>query len=120
MQGSLRPEQLRLARRSAGLTQHRAADRLGVSQPYLALLERGRRPVTAHLASRIAKLYRLGALALPLTTGNLGDWDSKPLAAGLARLGYPGFRQLAGAPAHNPATLLLAAITSGDVEVRVL
>lgn len=120
MEQRLRPEQLRLARRAAGLTQHEAANSLGVSQAYLALLERGRRPVTAQLGSRIANLYGLGPIALPLSTENLGDWDSSSLAAGLASLGYPGFRQLAGTTTHNPATILLAAIISTNVEVRVL
>jgi transcriptional regulator with XRE-family HTH domain len=120
MESSLLPEQLRSARQAAGLTQQQAADRLGVSQAYLALLERGRRPITAQLGSRIANLYGLGPVALPLSAMNLGDWNSSSLAEGLASLGYPGFRQLAGAPTHNPATLLLAAIASSDVEVRVL
>ncbi|SPE27958.1 Transcriptional regulator, XRE family [Candidatus Sulfopaludibacter sp. SbA3] len=102
------------------MTQQQAAGRLGVSQAYLALLERGRRPLTAQLALRIAKLYGLGPVALALSADHLGEWDSSSLAAGLASLGYPGFRQLAGTPAHNPATVLLAAITSEDVEVRVL
>ncbi len=120
MTHSLRPEQLRSARRAAGLTQRQAAERLHVSQAYLSLLERGRRPVTVQLGSRIANLYDLGPVALLLSAGHLGDWDSSSLAAGMASLGYPGFRQLAGTPAHNPATILLAAITSNNVEVRVL
>lgn len=120
MDPSLRPDLLRSARRAAGLTQRQAADRLGVSQAYVALLERGQRPVTAQLGSRIANLYGLGPVALPLGTEDPDSWESSSLAAGLASLGYPGFRQLAGAPAHNPATLLLAAIAASDVEVRVL
>ena len=121
MDDSLRPEQLKLARTAAGLTQHQAADRLGVSQAYLALLERGRRPVTAQLKSRIVAVYRLGPVALPLDAENLGGWNSSSLAAGLASLGYPGFRQLTGVQLHNPATILLAAVAAaGDIEVRVL
>lgn len=120
MEPRLRPDQLRSARRAAGLTQQQAADRLGVSQAYLALLERGRRPVTAQLGSRIVNLYGLGHFALPLSAEHLGDWNSSSVAAGLASLGYPGFRQLAGTPAHNPATILLAAITSNNAEVRVI
>ena len=117
----LNPGQLRLARQSAGLTQQQAADGLGVSQAYLALLEGGRRPVTVQLGSRIAVLYGLGPVALPLSADRLGDWDSSSLAAGLASLGYPGFRQLAGTTtARNPATILLAAMASSNVEVRVL
>jgi transcriptional regulator with XRE-family HTH domain len=102
------------------LTQQQAAEGLGVSQGYLALLERGRRPVTAQLGSRIAKFYRLGPIALPVSAQDLGDWGSSSLAAGLASLGYPGFHQAGATPAHNPATILLAAITSGNVEVRVI
>src|ERR1041384_6616008 len=120
MDDSLRPEQLKSARIAAGLTQDQAADRLGVSQAYLALLERGRRPVTAQLKSRIVDLYRLGPMALPLDADNLGWWDSSSLAAGVASLGYPGFRQLTGVQPQNPATILLAAVSAGDVEVRVL
>lgn len=124
MEKRLSPEQLRLARLGAGLTQHQAADRLGVSQGYLALIERGRRPVTARLESRMVELYGFGPLALPLCVPKPGVWDpaslSAGLAAGLASLGYPGFRQLTGAPAQNPATLLLAAMAATDVEVRVI
>jgi transcriptional regulator with XRE-family HTH domain len=120
MEQGLRAHQLRPARRKTGLTQQEAADRLGVSQGYLALLERGLRPVTTQLGSRIVKLYGLGPVALPMSTEDLGDWDSSSLATELASLGYPGFRQLAGTPAHNPATILLAAIASSDIEVRVV
>ena len=120
MDQRLRPEQLKSARRMAGLTQHQAAERLGVSQAYLALLERGRRPVTAQLRSKIVDLYRLGSIALPLDSDNLDGWDSSSLAAVLASLGYPGFRRLTSVQPRNPATILLAAVAAGDVEVRVL
>jgi DNA-binding XRE family transcriptional regulator len=116
----LLPHQLKSARQAAGLTQHQAADRLGVSQAYLALLERGRRPVTIPLKSKIVELYCLGPIALPLDGDNLNGWDSSLLAAGIASLGYTGFRQLSGVPPQNPATILLAAVAAGDVEVRVL
>ena len=120
MEQTFRPDQLRRARRAVGLPQRRAAERLGVSQAYLALLEQGRRPVTARLQSGIAELYGLGPMALPLCTQNLGDWDSASLAVELANVGYPGFRRSAQAPTHNPATLVLAAIVGTDVEVRVI
>ncbi len=120
MHQSIQPEYLRSARRTAGLTQQQAADRLGVSQAYLALIERGRRPVTAQLQSKVARLYQLGPVALPLGTDSPGSWNSSLLAAGLASVGYPGFAQLKHVRPENPAKLLLGAITSDDVEVRVL
>jgi len=116
----LRPEHLRSARQSAGLTQQQAAGRLGVSQAYLALLERGRRPVTARLGPKIVRLFRLGPTALPLEFDSIDSWHSSSLAAALASLGYPGFRQLRGAHRKNPAVVLLAAILASEVEVRVI
>ena len=59
-------EQLKAGRLRARLTQKQAAERLGVSQPYLSQLEKGERPVTAEFAVSAAALYRLPATALPL------------------------------------------------------
>lgn len=53
----MRPDHLRSARQAAGLTQQQAADRLGVSQAYLALLERGRRPVTARYFCPVLPIF---------------------------------------------------------------
>ncbi|MEX2261202.1 MAG: helix-turn-helix transcriptional regulator [Bryobacteraceae bacterium] len=116
----MRPEELRSARQAARLTQQQAAARLGVSQPYLALMERGRRPVTAQFRSKIVKLYGLGPTALPLETGFLDSWNSASLASALASLGYPGFRYLRGGRRRNPAVVVLAAVAASDVEVRVI
>lgn len=120
MKSGLSAEQLRSARRAAGITQQQAAERLEISQAYLALIEQGRRPVTAPLQARIVKLYGLGYAALPLVTAEPQNWDASALAAAVASLGYPGFHQLAGSPAHNPATVVLAAIGSSNIEIRVL
>lgn len=116
----MRPEQLRAARLAAGLTQQQAAARLNVSQAYLALIERGRRPITARVGAKIAKLYRLGPTALPLKIDNIDAWDSARLAVALAGLGYPGFRHLRAKTRDNPAAVVLAAIAASDVEVRVI
>ena len=114
------PELLRSARRTAGLTQQRAADRLGVSQAYLALIESGRRPATARLVPRLAKLYRLGPTVLPLETGRVEAWRPARLAAAIASLGYPGFRQLRRGAPRNPALVLLSSIATSDLEVRIV
>lgn len=120
MTPGFRPDQLRSSRRAAGLTQQQAAERLGVSQAYLALLEGGRRRVTPQLSTQIAVLYGLGPVALPLGDNTPRVWDSRSLAAGLASLGYPGFRLVARGPAHNPATILARAVETSDIEIRVI
>lgn len=120
MRGVLGPEQLRSARQAVGLTQQQAADRLGVSQAYLALLERGRRPVTSRLGVMIVKLYDLPPTDLPLEADAIDSWNSSELAAALASLGYPGFRQLGVTNRKNPAVVLLAAIAASDLEIRIV
>ena len=112
--------QMRSARKAAGLTQQQAADRLGVSQAYLALLERGRHTLTDQLRSKIAKVYRLGPTSLPLEMDSPVTWNSALVAAALAKLGYPGFRQLRGRGRKNPAIVILAALGARDLEVRVI
>jgi transcriptional regulator with XRE-family HTH domain len=114
------PDRLRTAREASGLTQQRAAERLGVSQPYLALLEGGRRPLTRQLALKIADLYGLGPYALPLDSQDLDAWDSASLAGAVASLGYSRFRHLRSRRQRNPALVLLAALSREDLEVRVL
>ena len=55
---------LREARRQAGLTQRELAERLGVSQPMVAAVERGRTRVGPSYTKRLLKACRLPA-----------DWD---------------------------------------------
>ncbi len=109
----------RSGRESAGLTQQRAAERLRVSQAYLALLESGRRRVTRDLANKMVQLYNLSPAALPLENNVSGSWDSAKLARALAGLGYPGFRYFRRGPKRNPATVLLGALATDELEVRV-
>jgi transcriptional regulator with XRE-family HTH domain len=109
-----------LARETVGFTQQKAAERLGVSQAYLALMETGRRRVNEEVGLKLVDLYRLGPTALPLRVDNLESWDSAYLAKALANLGYPGFRHLLGGPRDNPAAVLLAALSRRDVEFRVV
>ena len=66
------------------------------------------------------KLYSLGPTALPLESDSIDSWHSSSLATALARLGYPGFRQLRGARRKNPTVVLLAAIVASEMEVRVI
>jgi transcriptional regulator with XRE-family HTH domain len=113
-------DQLRLGRERAGLTQVEAAARLGLSQPYLSQLERGRRAVTSSLALAAAKLYRLPPTALPVPPEppKRGAERDK-LARQLAALGYPGYSHLRPSPPVNPALVVLEALSEDSLDARV-
>lgn len=108
---------LRAARARLGWTQARAAARLGVSQAYLSLIERGHRPVSDRLLPRLCRTYGLQPGALPLVPGFAPN--PARLAAALGSLGHPGFAYLRGRRRLNPAQVLLAALESGRLEARV-
>ena len=113
-------EQLKAGRLRARLTQKQAAERLGVSQPYLSQLEKGERPVTPELALSATALYRLRATALPLpeTLTEEPKGGDALLARQLSGLGYPGFAHLRPRKA-NPAAVVLAALLRKDLETRL-
>jgi DNA-binding XRE family transcriptional regulator len=96
-----------------GLTQVEAAQALGVSQTYLSLIERGRRPLTSELSLRLKRLPR----------GSV--WNSqaatdREFQVALADLGYPPFAHLKESRRQvDPATLLLRALLQPDVDARV-
>ena len=93
------------------LTQVDAAVFLGVSQPYLSLLERGARPLTATLRSRLKAVHR--------TRRSASDDDRFRMQ--LSTLGYPGFVHLAGARAKpSPDALLCSVLAAPDVDARVV
>ncbi len=114
-------QDLRDGRQKRGWTQQVAAAKLGVSQPYLALMERGERRVPARLARNAARLYGLSLTALPVES----NWSDAPhcneqdMAAYLAGLGYPGLAYLRPAKKRNPAEVLFAALSCDDLESRL-
>src|SRR5258708_36465971 len=55
---------LRRLRRDLGLTQADMAADLDISAPYVALLERNQRPVTADMLLRLARTYKIDLAAL--------------------------------------------------------
>jgi transcriptional regulator with XRE-family HTH domain len=118
----LTPAILQSARRLRRWTQKHAARRLGVTQAYLSMLERGRRVPPASLAVRLAEVYSLSAAALPLPGG---DWQppestGREIAGELARLGCPGLEGRRRGPAKNPALVLLTTLSQGDLERRTV
>lgn len=115
-------ERLKLGRKRVGWTQAEAARRLGVSQPYLSLLERDARKVPPPLARRAASLYGLPPTVIPLPQWAYrpGPTDAQTLAEALAALGYPGFSYLHSRRKRNPAEVLLLALAQENLEARLV
>ncbi|MBI3646926.1 MAG: helix-turn-helix domain-containing protein [Acidobacteriales bacterium] len=110
-------KEFKLARKKRGWTQDEVAVRLGVSQTYVALLERGTRPFPPRLARKAATLLGMSPSTLPLS-GNVSA-DAESLARQLSALGYPGFAYMRPARKRNPAEVLLAALGNDNLEARV-
>ena len=114
-------EHLKSGREQKGWTQEQAASRLGVSQPYLSLMEKGLRRVPEKLARKAATAFGLSAVTLPIQAGWEGvqPGDASTVAVDLASLGYPGFAYLKSKRRKNPAEVLLSALSAKCLESRV-
>jgi len=112
---------LREARLHKGWTQQETAEKLGVTQAYLSMLERGRRALPYSLVRKAVGALHAPATALPLReetfTASLGD---DRLRSELAGLGYPGFAHLQRRARNNPAQVLLKALNEADLDSRVV
>lgn len=119
--------QLTESRKQKAWNQRKAASRLGVSQPYLSLLERGERPITEELARKAARIFRLSPVALPLRAGRYTAElvTEDELASDLAMLGYLPFSHLSHPrlgnrrPGKNPAEVLASALRFGNLDSRL-
>lgn len=109
---------LKATRKERGLTQAQAALRLGVSQPYLALLERGKRALGPKLARRAARVLGLSATAVP-PSSEVHKTSAETLTKKLAGLGYPGFAYMRAGWTSNPAEVLVTALANSDLDSRV-
>ena len=113
---------LQKARLEVGWTQTRLADRLGITQAYLSLMEGGKRPVPSRLQRRVASMFQLSPTALPLSIPRKLDTKTADtmIEQGLARLGYPGlaYRMKRG-ERRNPAEVLLMALRLDDLDPRL-
>jgi transcriptional regulator with XRE-family HTH domain len=112
---------LKAGREGKAWSQDKAARKLGVSQPYLSLLERGTRRVPEKLAHTAASVYGLSPTTLPVETSwhTVEPKDNKALAADLAALGYPGLSYLKSRRKRNPAQALLSALRNENLESRL-
>ena len=109
---------VRNARKAAGLNQEALAEKLGVSQGYVSLLERNQRPVPAHLATKLASVLEMAPTVLPVRDAK--SLKSDQLAKALGALGYEPFGYLRGGRRVNPAEVLLAVLRTDDVDARVV
>ena len=109
---------VRAARERRGWQQEELAERLGVSQGYVSLLESGRRPVSKRLAAKLVSLLSLSPSALPVPTPK--PLPNQQVARALGRLGYPGFAYLRNGAKVNPLEVLLGALLADDVDARVV
>lgn len=112
---------MKLGREEKGWTQEEAATRLGVSQPYLSLMEKGVRRVPEKLARKAASAFGLSAATLPVETSweSVQSKDANTLATDLAALGYPGFAYLKSKRKKNPGEVLLSALSAKCLESRI-
>jgi transcriptional regulator with XRE-family HTH domain len=114
---------IKLARTKRGWTETEAARRLGVSQSYLAMLERGQRRVTPRLARRLKTVYGLSPTSLP--TPDLFHPQTRvnheQFAKVVSALGYPGFAYLkTRVRERNPAEVLVEALKQDSLEPRLV
>lgn len=115
-------EQLLQERISRDWEQQDAAAKLNVSQPYLSLIEAGKRPVTPKLARRAIQIFKLPPTDLPLESQSKYS-RTKPeilLTAQIAGLGYPKFSHLKKTRKVNPAGVLMTALKTSDLDSRSL
>lgn len=111
--------ELREPRLARGWTQGELAERLGVSQAYVCLLERGRRTVSRSLARKLTGLLRLSPGTLPV--GDCRDpLRDEEATAALGSLGYPGFAYVRARRPLNPADLVVRALRARNVNARVV
>lgn len=112
--------ELRTGREQRGWTQTYTAKRLGVSQPYLALLEGGQRNVPPRLAHSAVRVLNLSPTFLPVRLqAPPSRVDADQLAQELAALGYPGFAYLRGGWKRNPAEILVSALAQPNLDPRL-
>jgi transcriptional regulator with XRE-family HTH domain len=110
--------ELKRARKACKWTQQELAQRLGVSQTYVALLESRKRQMPRRLSRKAVRLMNVTPAALPVSD-NPFSLPAERLAEQLGALGYPGFSHLRAARKRNPAEVLLNALVQDDLESRV-
>ena len=113
---------LQSARKKLGISQVEAAAKLGVSQAYLSLFEKGKRPLTKSLAKKAARLLKLPPTILPVATElkNLRPATNEKLVRELAAYSYPGYTHVKPSRLKNPVEVLVSALRADNLEARLV
>lgn len=116
------PQEFRTERTARGWSQNRVARILGVSQPYVVMLEKGKRPLTDKLVRKFVSASHSSAAFLP--TPKVVDpqhLDAQTMAENLAQLGYPGYAYLRSRRVKkNPSEVLLTGLAQNNLEARLV
>lgn len=93
-------------------TQVEAARELGVSQTYLSLLEKGKRPLTDELRAKVVWAFHLSPTEMPVSESlfDVRAVSNDELGTDLATLGYPGYAYMKKSKPKHPAVVLLSAL----------
>lgn len=114
--------QLLQARQNRNWEQIETAEKLGVSQSYLSLLETGKREITKKISLRAVKLFGFSPTALPIESKfeELVSVKNDELAQDLGTLGYPKFAFLKSKKTKNPLEVLFLALKIENLESRLV
>src|ERR1039458_5650446 len=110
---------LKETRRKKGWTQQQAALALDVTQAYLSMLEKGRRPLSERFVCKAVKVFHVPPTALPLRSEQgvpPGSFQMRDFRAELGALGYPGFSYLRARRRRNPAEVLFDALNQANLD----
>ena len=113
---------LKEARRKKNWTQEQAALALDVTQAYLSMLEKGRRPLSERFLRKAVKVLDLPPTALPLQSEQAAiprSFQMRDFSVELGALGYPRFSYLRVRRRRNPAEVLLEGLSQADLDARV-
>jgi transcriptional regulator with XRE-family HTH domain len=105
-----------------GLTQEQMAQVLGLSQTYLSLLEKDKRPFTTRLKQKLVRKLQVQPTELPAKANSykVSKVSDDQLTADLAALGYKGFSHWKASRLRNPADVLLSALYSDKRDARLV
>jgi len=115
-------QELRTERVARGWSQSKVAQKLGVSQPYVVMLENGKRPLTEKLTRKFVSACHSSAAFLPVSKAvDPRQTEAQLLTENLALLGYPGYAYLRPrAMKKNPGEVLLTALAQNNLESRLV